>query len=228
MIVINDVDRQYAIDRGWQPPDRVVTIAHGISTRYAGDAPGPDAPRGAGLLFCGSWDYVKGTPYVCEMLRRLHAEGHAARLTVLGPGLSVEAVLADFDPAVRAAVTVIERVPEERVMAEYRRHDALIFASTYEGFGLVVVEAMSQRLPVIATPAGCAATLVRDGDTGYRVPPRDPGALAGAVRAVYASPSEARRRAERARDQVLGMTWRATAERTLETYRDALARVRAS
>ena len=51
-------------------------------------------------------------------------------------------------------------------MAEYRRHDALLWTSSYEGFGLVLLEAMSQRLPVIATPAGCAATLVRDGQTG--------------------------------------------------------------
>ena len=119
-------------------------------------------PRGGGLLFCGTWDYVKGTPYVCAALQRLHETGVAARLTVLGPGIPAAAVLSDFDPAVRPFVTVIDRVPEAQVMDEYRRHDALLFASTYEGFGLVVLEAMSQRLPVIATPAGCAAaTAVR-------------------------------------------------------------------
>ena len=52
-------------------------------------------------------------------------------------------------------------------MAEYRRHDALLFPSTYEGFGMVVIEAMSQRLPVIATPLGCARSLVRDGRNRY-------------------------------------------------------------
>jgi glycosyltransferase involved in cell wall biosynthesis len=226
LVLINDVDRQYAIDHGWQPPDRVTVVPHGISSRFIADAPSANAPRGAGLLFCGTWDYVKGTPYVCDAMRQLHQSGTPARLTVLGPGIPADAVLADFDAAVRPFVTVIDRVPEERVMEEYRRHDALLFASTYEGFGLVVLEAMSQRLPVIATPVGCAASLVRDGDTGYRVPARDGAALAAAVRAVHADPGEARRRADRARDAVAGMTWRATAERTIAVYRDALQRVR--
>src|SRR4051794_35594869 len=85
LLVINDVDRQYALDRGWQSPEYVTTVPHGISGRFIAEAPPPDAPRGAGLLFCGTWDYVKGTPYVCAALRLLHASGTAARLTVLGP-----------------------------------------------------------------------------------------------------------------------------------------------
>jgi glycosyltransferase involved in cell wall biosynthesis len=228
LIVINEGDRRYAIDRGWQPEDRVTVVPHGISARFIADAPPAGAPRGAGLLFCGTWDFVKGTPFVCDALRRLHELGTHARLTVLGPGVSAEAVLADFDPAVRSFVTVIDRAAEERVMAEYRRHDALIVASTYEGFGLVVLEAMSQRLPVVATPAGCAATLVRDGETGYSVPVRDGAALANAARRVLADPEDAGQRAARALEQVSGMTWRATAERTIEVYRDAIQRVRAS
>lgn len=226
LLVINDIDREYAIERGWQASDRVVTVPHGISTRFVAQSPPADAPRGGGLLFCGTWDYVKGTPYICAALRLLHANGTAARLTVLGPGVPAAAVLADFDPAIRASVTVIDRVPEERVMEEYRRHDALIFASTYEGFGLVVLEAMSQGLPVIATPVGAAASLVRDGDTGYGVPPRNPQELAAAVRRVLLDPLEARRRAGRARNRVAAMTWQATAEQTIQVYRSALARVR--
>ena len=111
-------------------------------------------------------------------------------------------------------------------MEEYRRHDALLFTSTYEGFGLVVIEAMSQRLPVIATPIGCAATLVRDGETGYRVPARDSGALVTEIVRLMADPLEARRLAGQGRDAVSGMTWRSTAEQTLAVYGRAIARVR--
>jgi glycosyltransferase involved in cell wall biosynthesis len=120
-------------------------------------------------------------------------------------------------------VTVIDRVDEERLMAEYRRHDALLFSSTYEGFGMVVIEAMSQRLPVIATPLGCALALVREGETGYRVPPRDAAALAAAILRLIADPVEARRMAANAFATVSAMTWRHTAERTLDVYRAALA-----
>jgi glycosyltransferase involved in cell wall biosynthesis len=226
LLVLNDVDRAFALEHGWQRPQRVTVVPHGISARFLAEAPPPESPRGAGLLFCGTWDYVKGITYLCVAIDRLHAMGEQVRLTVLGPGVPQEIVLAGFAAAVRPFVTVIDRVPEERVMEEYRRHDALLFTSTYEGFGLVVIEAMSQRLPVIATPIGCAATLVRDGETGYRVPPRDPGALVTEIVRVMADPLEARRLAGRGRDAVAGMTWRSTAEQTLAVYRGAIARVR--
>jgi glycosyltransferase involved in cell wall biosynthesis len=225
VVVLNDADRAYAVDRGWHAAEAIAVVPHGISSRFLDDAPPSDAVRGAGLLFCGSWDYVKGTPYLCEALRLRHAAGRHTRLTVLGPGVPADVVLAAFDPAVRSLVTVIDRAPEGRVMAEYRRHDALLFTSTYEGFGLVVIEAMSQRLPVIATPAGCAASLIRDGETGYTVPMRNAAAVVSAVDRLMADPAAARRIAENARHRVAGMTWRATAERTLEVYRSALARI---
>ena len=55
----------------------------------------------------------------------------------------------------------------------YRRHDLLICPSTYEGFGLVILEAMSQRLPVVTTAGWIfARSIVRDGQTGRLVPLR--------------------------------------------------------
>jgi glycosyltransferase involved in cell wall biosynthesis len=223
LILLTDVDRAFALDRGWQPPERVTVVPHGISGRLLAEAPVPDAARGAGMLFCGTWDHMKGISYLCAATNRLHALGNKVRLTVLGPGVARASVLDGFDAAVRPFVTVIDRVPEDRVMAEYRRHDALLFTSTYEGFGLVVIEAMSQRLPVIATPVGCAATLIRDGESGVVVPVRDPDALAAAIARLAAQPQEGRRLADNAVARVAGMTWRATAERTVDVYRSARA-----
>ena len=223
LLLLNGVDRKFALDRRWQPPERISVVPHGISGRFLSEAPPSDAARGAGLLFCGTWDYVKGITYLCDAMNRLHSGGTPVRLTVLGPGVAAPAVLDGFAPAVRPFVTVIERVPEERVMAEYRRHDALLWTSSYEGFGLVLLEAMSQRLPVISTPAGCAATLVRDGETGYAVPPRDAAALVAAVARLKKDPRDAARLADNARQAVSGMTWRATAEQTIEVYRRAMA-----
>jgi glycosyltransferase involved in cell wall biosynthesis len=228
LLVLNEVDRAFAVDRGWQPPGRVVVVSHGISQRFLDDAPEADAPRGAGLLFCGTWDYVKGITYLCAAINRLHAGGNNVRLTVLGPGAPAAAVLANFDAAVRPFVTVVDRVPEDRVMAEYRRHDLLLWTSSYEGFGLVLIEAMSQGLPAVATPSGCAASVIRDHENGRLVPFRSADALVSAVTDLLADAAARRRLGRAARSAVTAMTWRATAERTLALYRDAMAaRVRA-
>lgn len=225
LLVLNEADRQFAIGNEWQPASRVDVVPHGVSDRFLRSA-GGITDRGAGMLFCGAWDLVKGTPYLVDAFNRLAGEGRPVRLTVLGPGLPADRVLDTFSPAARPFVTVIERVAEERVIAEYRRHDALVFPSTYEGFGLVALEAMSQGLPVIATPVGCIPGLLRDGENGLLVPPRDSVALATAIRRLADAAADRARLGAAAATAVAGMSWRRTAERTVEVYRRALAQVR--
>lgn len=222
LLVLTEADRQFALDRGWQPADRIDVVTHGVSGRFLSTG-ATGGPRGAGALFCGSWDHMKGTSYLAAAFSRLAEEGHPVPLTILGPGAAPAEVLMAFSEAARPYVRVIERVPEERVVDEYRRHDVLVFPSTYEGFGLVVLEAMSQGLPVIATPAGCAPELVRDGETGMMVPPRDGVALARAVSRMMESPAERARLGENSARRVSAMSWTRTAERTIEVYADALA-----
>jgi glycosyltransferase involved in cell wall biosynthesis len=224
-VLLNEADREFAQTRGWQPADRIEVIPHGVSGRFLSG--GQAGPRGAGAIFCGSWDHVKGVRYLADAFSRLAADGRPVPLTVLGPGVPAGQVVADFSEAARRHVTVRDRGPEQAVVDAFQRHDVLVFPSTYEGFGLVVIEAMSQGLPVVATPVGCAATVVRDGVTGRLVPPRDAQALASAVAALMAAPAERARLGAAAASAVRAMSWRATAERTLECYRRAIASARA-
>jgi len=70
-----------------------------------------------------------------------------------------------------------------RVLGEL---DVLALPSWTEGLPLVVLEAMAQRRAVVATPVGGTPEVVVDGETGLLVPPRDPDALAGALRRLLA------------------------------------------
>jgi glycosyltransferase involved in cell wall biosynthesis len=225
LIVLNPVDRAFAIEQRWQPEHRVDVVPHGVSSRFMRAMP-CGQPRSAGALFCGTWDHVKGVSYLVDAWTRLHESGDQVPLTILGPGLSSAQVLDTFPAPVRPLVKVIDRVSEERVIEEYRKHELLVFPSTYEGFGLVVLEAMSQSLPVVATPVGCAADLVVDGVTGARVPPRDGAAIANVVRRLMADPALRERLGAAGAEAVRGMTWRRTAERTLEVYARALEQIR--
>jgi glycosyltransferase involved in cell wall biosynthesis len=217
LILINDQDREFVVARGWKSPDAIDVIGHGLSERFL-TAPPAEAPRGAGVLFCGSWDPVKGGPYLTAAWRILAADGGAPPLTILGGGRPAEVIRGAFDPTCRHAITVLDRAAADDVLHQYRRHDLLVMSSTYEGYGLVVPEAMSQRLPVVATPAGAAAALVRDGESGLIVAPRDPDAIARAVRRLMADASERARLAEAALSAVAGLSWAATARRTLAAY----------
>jgi glycosyltransferase involved in cell wall biosynthesis len=226
LIVLNAGDRDFALARGWLPAERVNVVPHGVSQRFLDDAPPPDAPRGRGLLFCGSWDAVKGVDTLVRAMAVLAADGGAPPLTILGPGLSPDAVLAAFPADVLDRITVVPRAGEDEVMRHYRQHDALVVPSTYEGFGMVIVEAMSQRLPVISTPVGCAPSVIRDGEGGLLVPPRDASALASAIRRVLSDADSRRRMGDAAQATVRGMSWTETARRTIEVYEAAIARAR--
>jgi len=54
--------------------------------------------------------------------------------------------------------------------------------------GQAIVEAMASGLPVVATPVGAITELVRDGETGFVVPPGSPARLAQALAGLIASP----------------------------------------
>jgi glycosyltransferase involved in cell wall biosynthesis len=225
LLVLNDRDRRFATSRGWKRADRVDVVPHGVSDRFLAGPPSDAAASGA-VLFCGTWDHVKGVTDLVTACDALAAAGRMPALTVLGPGVPAPQVLATFSERSRPRVTVLERVAEDEVMAVYRRHGILVFPSTYEGFGLVALEAMSQGLAVIATPVGCIPDLVRDADNGCIVPPRRPEALAAAMGRLVESPVERRRLGLAAAKAVAGMSWRRTAEQTIAVYRRALGHAR--
>jgi glycosyltransferase involved in cell wall biosynthesis len=58
--------------------------------------------------------------------------------------------------------------------------DVFAITSVFEGFGLVLIEAMAARRPVVATRAGAIPEIVVDGVTGFLAPPREPELLAKA------------------------------------------------
>ena len=72
----------------------------------------------------------------------------------------------------------IETLPHYQILEQMRKHDILLLPSLFEGYALVLSEALSQGLPVIATTNSGASESIRDGIEGYIVPIRDSIAIA--------------------------------------------------
>jgi D-inositol-3-phosphate glycosyltransferase len=96
------------------------------------------------------------------------------------------------------------RVERAAMPALLRSADAVVCVPWYEPFGIVPLEAMACGVPVVATAVGGQIDSVVHGATGVHVPPRDPRALAAALRDLLADGerraalgAEGRRRAHR-------------------------------
>lgn len=101
--------------------------------------------------------------------------------------------------------------------------DIVVHASTKpEAFGRVVIEAQAMARPVIAADLGGPVETVRHGETGWRVPPGDPDALAAALRtALDMTPEDRAALGQRARASV--PTVRAMQDATLDVYEEVLS-----
>lgn len=137
-------------------------------------SPAEPAPAGGKLrvLFAGSLGQRKGLSYLLDAAGRL---GEHVELTLLGA--KTVTGCAPLDAATRAH-RWIPSLPHPEVLAEMSRQDVLVFPSLFEGFGLVMLEAMSRGLPVIATAHTAAPEVLTEGEDGFVIPIRSADAIA--------------------------------------------------
>jgi alpha-maltose-1-phosphate synthase len=101
--------------------------------------------------------------------------------------------------------------------------------SVYEPFGLINLEAMACRVPVVASAVGGIPEIVEDGRTGLLVPlgtdlERFARDLALAINELLANPERAKAMGAAGRQRVLdSFTWDVAAERTARLYRSLLS-----
>lgn len=79
-------------------------------------------------------------------------------------------------------------LPRSRVLELFRAGDASLLSSSWENFPHGVVESLAAGTPVVATHVGGVPEVVRDGENGLLVPPRDTKALTAAIRRLFAEP----------------------------------------
>jgi glycosyltransferase involved in cell wall biosynthesis len=80
--------------------------------------------------------------------------------------------------------------------------DVIVMPSLREGLPYVLLEALALARPVVGTPVGGIPEVVKHGETGFLVPPKDSESLAEAVIQILRNPKEAAKLGERGRELV--------------------------
>ncbi|HYY44270.1 MAG TPA: glycosyltransferase family 4 protein [Actinomycetota bacterium] len=197
--------------------------------------PDPAAGRD-GVLFVGRLTPHKGV----DNLIRAMPEGELLRICGTG-GHDPHPPERDYPQVLRALaarkrVEFLCRVADEDLPTLYRSARVFVLPSVEvtcygrrhaisELLGLAVIEAMASGTPVVCSNIGGIPEIVRDGETGFLVPPGDAAALGDAVRRLLTDDRVAQRMGEAAREHAVTMlTWQACARRCLDAYDQMIPR----
>ena len=166
-----------------------------------------------------------------QAVARLRRENVPVRLTLVGDGRLRGALKRQCRRlGISDIVDMPGFLPHDRVQALMRSHDIFLMPSVQtengdrDGIPNVIMEALSSRMPVVATDVCGIGEVIHDGETGLLVPQRDPRALAEGVRRLLADREAALRMAGHGRDLVLHMfDSEANTRQLLHLYRDSCA-----
>jgi glycosyltransferase involved in cell wall biosynthesis len=122
------------------------------------------------FLFCGQMIPRKGIDLVLEAFARVVQQGITARLLLVGREAQLETYMSEIDAEVKKQIEYAGFQPPEKLPHYFARADVLLLPSRYEGWGVVVNQAIGAGLAVICTQeVGAGVELVEEGVNGYRI-----------------------------------------------------------
>lgn len=208
VICVSEAQRQFYLTHTSLGPHRLVTIYNGIALDRFSRQPSTrqemrrslGIPDGAPVITTvallrpekGHDELLAALPVVLERVP-------SARFLMVGGGRREQELRAAAAPY-GAAVQFLGM--RDDVPALMSASDVLVLPSYTEALPTVLLEGMSNGLPVVATRVGGIPEIVQEGETGILVPPRDAAALASAILRLAQSPGEAQAMGERGRARV--------------------------
>ena len=174
------------------------------------------------IVVTNTRDRNKGIIYLLQALALMRGQ---VKLTVVddkpprndyAPGLVKEYGLQNM-------VTFTGRLIHGEVAKKYAAAQIAVSPSIYEGFGLPAAEAMACGVPIVGTTAGALPEVIEDNVTGILVPPKNPQALANAIKALIDDPELRRKMGTAGVERVKQrFTWAKSAKATLDVYREVV------
>ncbi len=194
LIAISDAVRRFLVAAGL-PAQKFETIHYGLDQMpsLASERTPQEAgvPAGAPLaLAIGRLIEQKDHETLLRAFALVRANAPDAMLAILGDGPLAGRTRALAEELGLGDAVVMPGRLETRDWLE--RADVFVHSSLWEGFGIVLLEAMLAELPIAATRVSAVPEIVVDGETGLLVDPGDVNALAAALGGLLADPARAR------------------------------------
>jgi glycogen(starch) synthase len=184
------------------------------------------------ILFLGRLVGVKGIDKLIMAMPHVLTKIPTAKLVIVGVG-ELQEYLTNLTRTLRLDEYVKFRfdfIPEEERILHYAACDVAAFPSFYEPFGIVALEAMSMKKPVVVGATGVSGMreiVICRGEEqcGYHIDPNNPSDVAWGIISALENPERRKWLGENGRKRVLNeFTWTKIAEKTVELYEKILKR----
>jgi len=202
ILVASSFTKETLVENG-SPRSSIRVVPYGVDTdRFSPDSR-RRSPSGSKLrlLFVGRINQRKGIKYLLEALRLLHSGD--VQLTVCGRVVDGLELFRSF----AGQVEVRPSVSAAELVAAYQSADMFVFPSVAEGFGQVLLEALSCGLPILSTTRTAAPDLIESGVEGFIVEPRRPDLIADRIDWALNHRAEVVEMGHRARLSAEQFTW---------------------
>lgn len=191
------------------PEDKIEVIKNGVTAEnYKDEAPEKFRsqfvhPEEKMIFYVGRLVREKGVQILLQAMPEILSHNEQVKLVVSGRGPYRQNLM-----SLAHSLGIAERVYFTGFISDKDRNylydaaDIAVFPSLYEPFGIVALEAMAAKAPLITTSAGGLDEFVHNGHNGIKVEPGNPGQLAGAVIELLDDENKAKKMAERAQREV--------------------------
>jgi len=173
------------------------------------------------LLYAGRLVWEKDLRTLIGVYDRLHENRSDWTLVLAGDG-PVRQELASAMPEAKFLGSLSGRA----LSVAYASSDILVFPSTTETFGNVIIEAMASGLTPICAAEGGAGGSIQHGINGFVTNPRDASDIVRHIRALLDDPGRCRAMGKAARTYARTQTWEGIFERLFTDYRNVIAEYR--
>ncbi|UGS35715.1 glycosyltransferase [Capillimicrobium parvum] len=188
-------------------PHRVITDAVDVSSFAAPDRryePAGAPERPLRIVSVGRLHWKKGHEHALAAIRTVLDRGIDVRYRIAGDGAHREAILfAIHDLGLEDHVELLGACSTDEVREQLRWADVCLHPAVSEGFCVSVIEAQAMGLPVVCSDADGLSENVADGQTGYVVARRDPGAIAARLTELAGDPALRERMGRAARTRAV-------------------------
>lgn len=226
IIALTSDIEQYLLKNGI-PQMKVEVVSTGVPTElYSPDIPSalPNygiAQKDNVILFVGRLVENKGIAYLIESFKLVKETVDNAKLVVVGTGIleqNLKQRVRELD--VEGDVVFLGRVPQQSMPQIYSGASVFVLPTIYkEPFGIAAVEALSSGVPVIASNVDGLRVIVKDGEVGYLVQPKDIAGIASNIIKVLTDEDLRAKLSRNARQRAVeGFDWAANAKRISEIY----------